>query len=142
METIKINVELFIESKKLTTEEIDTFLSTNHDRVWKKGQKRGRTEKVFETDGWFLTTSKEFGNEEINLINLDELIDRLLDRLNGREELIRELPTEVIKGVSVWFEVGATLPPIIFDPKTLRRISQMGCSLEVDIMQFLDEELG
>lgn len=110
---------------------VDQFIGLEGTRIWKKGDKIGRTTMLRKDDGWCLAMPPVVGYD-VELA-ITQLMDYILPR---RNEIIGiAYKYELKKEVACTVYTVATMPAINFQPETLKRIYEDDMSLDIDIVR-------
>ncbi len=119
----------------ISPSEITTRLGIKPTRQTVKGEKRGRGSKVFEFNGWFLTS-----RETVDSRDSRRHIDWIVDQLWNTKEVIQMMLLEGFKIdiTSFWVSNSGNGGPTI-SPYQMARLADLGIEIWWDIY-FSDDE--
>jgi len=129
-----ITVWLFVESEKLTVDQMSEQIGLACDQSWHKGAARGRTGKVFSTNSWKMEARSE---AEDNPIKVGECVSAclgdLLGRIKDHTDRFRALASEQESGLYIGVSASAA-PALELKADMIKAVSALGVDLELDLV--------
>ncbi|MEO6805322.1 MAG: DUF4279 domain-containing protein [Edaphobacter sp.] len=129
----EISVALFIESETHSLEDLIAMIGVECNKSWRKGDARGRTDKVYATDSWAMAAKLRVP-ENIDEIEtgIKDAVKEVLVRMRGREDQFRRAIAWGVSGLRISI-VSPLLPPCILEAEALNTISKLGVGLEIEV---------
>jgi len=120
---------------ELAPEHLTQSIGMFPSRVTRKGEERRQSS----TDSWVFSTSPKFAANQWILdsgeapenADLEDLVDRLLSRFEGKEPVLRNWTKEAYLSVAAYGH--NYMPPITLRPEQLERLASLGLTLDVDL---------
>ena len=131
--------KLTIISRTLSPEEIGTRLGLTWDDVRRVGDRKGKSDQIWNVNAWFLYETSDCAVDESPVdVALENCLRRLRERINLSSVAIHELAqTETVElGL---YMLSQNVPPIHLSPDTLEFIHKLGVELDIDVVLYGDE---
>ena len=123
----KIRAYLYIVDFNCSPEKITSLLGINPTKVWFRGDKIGKSNRIKSSNGWMLESI--LVNEPDPEVHIQWLISQL-------PETLEKLRSETLKWdaqVSLVLEMVDDTPPLNLTKETISRMAQLGLGLDIDI---------
>ena len=129
--SLEIKVKFCLTGLTLPPDEITTLLEIEPTQTWCIGDFVQGTALKRKHNGWCLATQLS------NDIDLGKHVKSLLDSLPPKATIVREICTKynLDAEISCSVYLEGTSPIINFNPKILAKISDLGATLDVDIIE-------
>jgi hypothetical protein len=129
-----VTAYLFIESEAITAEDLSTKIGVRCDRSWKKGDPRGRTGKVYVTNGWKVMESASVSDQPDEIGRaLGEALRTLLLRMRDHASAFASAATVGTSGLLIGVRAPAA-PPIVIDADAILMLANLGVPVEIDLI--------
>ncbi len=132
-----VTVAVVIESTGLTPEEITSLIGTPWDEARRIGEPRGHSGKSWDRNSWRILLRKR-GSEypgrsahDLLPVCLEEFLNRLSGISDGLRKVVRSEGGEFAIHVTSTF-----VPGLSFEPDTIRRIADLGLSMDIDVILY------
>jgi hypothetical protein len=117
-------VSLRLMSGTKSPEQLFTELGVPADKIWHKGDRRGRTSLIEQENGYEFTSADEN-------ISLEEQVGALTDRLAPIVDTIRRSGCEHVQLTCALY--ATTMPPIHFPASVVDTLGRLGASIDIDL---------
>ncbi len=126
---------------ELAPEHLTQSIGMFPSRVTRKGEEKRPTSR----DSWVLSTTPKFAANQWILdsgqapenAELEELVDSLLSRFEGKEPALKNWTKEAYLSVAAYGH--SYMPPITLRPEQLERLAALGLTLDVDLHDLTQE---
>jgi len=129
-----ITVWLFIESERLSADQMSKQIGIRCDKSWNKGETRGKTGKVFSTNSWKLEGRVEVDEDALIIGNkVHACLADVLARIKSHTDSFRTVALGQTAGLYIGIRADAA-PALEIKAETIRTIASLGVDLEIDLM--------
>ena len=125
----ELYVDFTFTSDEESLQDLDSVLGLKPKKCWNKGDPIERTILKYKVSGWSIGTEKERTQD------LERHILAILERLLPKQEVISEVvKTRNLKtSLQCVIEMGDTTPSTFIDAPLVKRIADLGASIDFDI---------
>ena len=122
----EITVQLYIFSVLKTPEQITKIVGIPCDKSWRIGDKRGKSILTHKKNAWALCSNLS------NSDSIQEQVEKLLERLSPYKNKIKKISENDNVQFSCIIHTS-TSPALHFSMAIMRKICQLGASLDIDL---------
>jgi Domain of unknown function (DUF4279) len=130
----RVTVWLFIESPDLDVDQMSARIGLPADKSWQKGDLRGKTGKVYETNSWSLESQLEVAENPLTVgENVRACLNDVLGRVRDHADRFKAVASGRTAGLYLGISADEA-PAVEIKAETIRGISNLGVDLEIDLM--------
>jgi Domain of unknown function (DUF4279) len=130
----RVTVWIFVESTKMTVQEMSDRIGLRPDKSWKIGDRRGKAANTYNTNSWSLESAVETGDDQ-SLVSeqVSKSLAQQTARLRNHAAAFRSVANGNTAGI--YLGISATEAPALeFSASVLTALSELRVDMEIDLM--------